>query len=532
MMKQMSGEQALALGAIQCGLKLATGYPGAPSTTVMDTLIKEAANHDYRVEWSTNEKVAVEVAVGASIAGHRSLVCIKNVGLNAAIDPLMALNITRIIGGMVLVIGDDPGAYGSQNDQDSRPLANFLEVPWFEPKDPKQAFELIQKSFSWSEKYEIPVFLRITRPFSLMHSSMMKIMGTQNPPTKFKEIAGDRFVPHPGNAVGKHQDLRKRLDLFSKDEEVVSFNIDGGKDTSSGIIAGGHCGEKLLEVIGRNLNIHDLSILFLTVVYPLPKRMILEFLQGKKEILILEEHQPVISQQIQAIGSALPHTIKFHDIATSGELFRWQIAEKIKSLFPRVNVNSKYVRENTANEKPIVHSHCTECRYDEVLNLIDSVAADDGKSPYYIGDPGCLVTVSDRLHVKLAMGGAVAITSGLSRFAAKNILPVALFGDSSFFHSTIPALCNAYQQEDDFLMVLLNNNVAMTTGSQPHPGTGRNTFGDTAPKLSMKHIAAECGVSGIFDFNIDDPKSDVLAKLKDAMSSKGLRMVICDIWLQ
>ncbi|MFC1562407.1 indolepyruvate ferredoxin oxidoreductase subunit alpha, partial [candidate division KSB1 bacterium] len=164
--RTMNGDQAHAYGALAAGVKLVTGYPGSPSTGTHETLIELAKDHKIYVEWSTNEKVAVEMAIGASIAGKRSLVCTKSVGMNMMIDPLMALNITPVHGGLVILLGDDPGAYGSQNDQDTRPAACLLEIPMMEPSDPAEAFNMMQEAFEVSERLTTPVIIRETRSFT------------------------------------------------------------------------------------------------------------------------------------------------------------------------------------------------------------------------------------------------------------------------------------------------------------------------------------------------------------------------------
>ena len=212
---KFSGEEAIAQGAIDAGVYLATGYPGSPGTGIMEFLIKHQPQ--IEAEWSVNEKVAIETAHGATIGGARALVCVKNVGLNAMVDPIMAMNLSPLSGGLVVVVGDDPGAYGSQNDQDSRPLAHLFELPWFEPFHPEQAYTLTKRSFAWSERFGMPIFLRITRSFSQMREVFETSRNDVTPSAHTLQLDNnDRYIPQPSNAVKKHSELQDRLGSFAE----------------------------------------------------------------------------------------------------------------------------------------------------------------------------------------------------------------------------------------------------------------------------------------------------------------------------
>jgi indolepyruvate ferredoxin oxidoreductase alpha subunit len=209
--KVLNGDQAMAYGALASGVKLVTSYPGAPSAGTVQTLINLAKTHHFHVEWSCNEKVAMEMGIGASIAGRRALICVKSVGMNLVIDPLMALNLTPVKGGLVILLGDDPGGYGSQNDQDTRPLASFLEMPLLEPSTPEEGYHMVQEAFTISERYNTAVIIRETRGFTLQEESVAM---TAIPYPEFNlgfKSEPWRFVPVPKNAVEKHKDLHQRL---------------------------------------------------------------------------------------------------------------------------------------------------------------------------------------------------------------------------------------------------------------------------------------------------------------------------------
>lgn len=516
--KLLNGEEAIAWGAISAGVKIVTGYPGSPGTEVMNCIFHNSEEYEITAEWSVNEKVAAEVAIGASIAGLRSLVCVKNVGLNAMLDPLMVLNLTPVNGGLVFLIGDDPGAYGSQNDQDSRPLVHLLEMPWIEPATAADGYKMALECFELSEKYQIPFFIRIIRAYGKEREEI-EVKEIQHHHLSVPPEIKDRFIPNPSNSVSKHQVLRRILEKLK--EEVTDSYCQVTGDGKLGIIASGHTYSKLLNVLqGENWS-ENLSILKLGMIYPLGQKAIMDFIKSVKHVLILEEHHPVLEMQIRSIvqieGLQVPiHGKLDNSLVSTGEMFRWQIKRIVEQLSHGLKLNPNYSSENEEKERAKLKGHCSDCRYDEVLDMIDKICQSRKLKPFYFGDPGCLVTVTDRIHAKYAMGGAVALASGLSK-AGTDRFAIALFGDSSFFHSAIGAICDASYHKAKILMILLDNGSALTTGGQAHPGTP-----EAIGNLSMSQIARQCGAT---IFEIELGSNDQHELMTKAIDEPGLRLV-------
>jgi indolepyruvate ferredoxin oxidoreductase alpha subunit len=527
-LERLNGDQSLAYGALSCGVSLVTSYPGSPSSGTVETLIGLAKRHDFYVEWSSNEKVAIEMGIGASIAGCRSLVCTKSVGLNAMVDPLMALNLTPVNGGLVILLGDDPGGYGSQNDQDSRSLVSSLEMPMLEPSGPAEAYAMIHEAFRVSEKFRTAVIIRITRAFSQQE----EMVSVSDEPFRRADIdlvrEPYRFVPVPKNAVEKHKALHERLEAVRDWAESSVFNRVTGSG-KKGIIAAGFAFKKLCDVMGEELP-KELCLLKLSVLYPLPQKTIADFLRECHEILVIEESEPFLETHIRAIaherecpakmtGKKNPHFTR------EGEVFRWQIQRALIEFIPGFVPERKYPKEKESEEKPKKKNHCAACRYDEVLDRLEEAAENLGQKPLLIGDPGCLVTVADRLDAKFALGSAVGVADGLSKVGIGE-RAVAIFGDSSFFHSTLPAICNAAHNRSDILMVVLDNKAAATSGFQPHPGVGKNAVGQEVPNLDIEEVARAFGVKKILSSGIDEKGTELKEIFRDALSLQELTLVI------
>ena len=529
--KSLNGDQALAFGALDSGVKLVTSYPGSPSSGTVETLIEHAEQQNFYIEWSSNEKVAMEMGIGASIAGRRALVCTKSVGLNAMIDPLMALNLTPVHGGLVILLGDDPGGYGSQNDQDSRPLASFLEIPMLEPSYPSEGYAMMREAFNASELYKTPLIIRHTRAFTL-----------QNEPVKIREKdyqninhgllkESFRFVPVPSNVVEKHKDLHKRLEAFGNWSENIPFNRSYGFG-KEGIIGAGFAFQKLQDVLG-NSPPKEFKLLKLGVLYPLPKKVIADFLQECRKVLIVEENEPYIEIQIKAIAHDIGCSTKIFGkldkhIHREGELYRWQIQKALLSFFPEFERKKNYSKNDEEDERPEKENFCAECGYIDILDRLEAAAERLGQKTVLVGDPGCLVTVADRLDAKYAMGSAVGVADGLTKAGIEKKV-VAIFGDSSFFHSSIPAICNVVHNRSSIMMVVLDNAATAASGFQPHPGVGRDAMGQKAPSSDIGQIARACGVKHVFSTGSQNSSSDLEKIFHKALACRELCLVIVRI---
>jgi len=298
--KTLNGDQAIAYGAMDSGVKLVTSYPGSPSSGTVETIIDLAQEHEIYVEWSGNEKIAMEMGIGASIAGRRALVCVKSVGMNVMVDPLMVLNLTPVNGGLVILLGDDPGAYGSQNDQDTRPLVSMLEIPMLEPAGPAEGYFMTQEAFNISEQYGTAVIIRITRSFT----QQLESVPMTNVPYRASNLGlvreSWRFVPVPRNAVEKHKNLHKNLKALGQWAGQLPYNRVSGSGIK-GVVGAGFAYRKLLDIISGK-PAEGFRLLKLSCLYPLPENLIAGFLRDCKEILVLEENEPYVETHIKAIA--------------------------------------------------------------------------------------------------------------------------------------------------------------------------------------------------------------------------------------
>jgi indolepyruvate ferredoxin oxidoreductase alpha subunit len=527
-LQTMTSAQALAYGALASGVKVVTSYPGSPSSETIEVLIALAEGHGLHVEWSSNEKVAMEIGIGASIAGRRALVGTKSVGMNVMIDPLMALNLTPVHGGLVILLGDDPGGYGSQNDQDTRPLAPMLEMPWLEPATPGEGYAMLRAAFVVSEQYHTAMVLRVTRSFIQQVQPVELLAEPYRQPDLGLVRELWRFVPVPRNVVEKHRALHERLTALEHWADGASFNrLDGAGDL--GIVAAGFVYQKLLDVLGNGLR-KDLRLLKLGVLYPLPRALVSRFLAGCREVLMLEENEPYLETQLKALahdsgcrarilGKQSGHTRR------EGELFRWQIQQALERFLPGFVPARNYLEEDESAERPPRENHCAGCRFGVILDALRAAAARLGQDPVLVGDPGCLAMVGDRLDAKYAIGSAVGVADGLSRAGILE-RAVALFGDSSFFHTTLPAIANAVHHGSDILMVVLDNGATVTSGFQPHPGAARDALGRPAPALDIERIARACGVAWVRTIGPDDLDTRLHAVFHEGLSQRGLTLIV------
>jgi len=529
--RTLNGDEALAYGALSSGITLVTGYPGSPSSGTVETLIDLAETFPLCIEWSSNEKVAVEMGIGASIAGRRALVCTKSVGLNVMLDPLMAFNLTPAHGGLVILVGDDPGAYGSQNDQDSRPLAAFLEMPLMEPAGPAEGYQMMKEAFSISERYRAAVIVRITRSFAQDVESVEVDAQMQAPVNAGLSLDPFRFMPIPLNAVKKHSELHETIEALAIWSETAPFNQVSGRG-NKGIITAGFAYKKLKDVLEAG-TCDSYRLLKLGVLFPLPRDTISRFLEECEEVLIVEENEPFLEIYIKALAQECGFTTriigkKSRHISREGELFRWQLQRAVMEFLPRYVATTEYLESMEASERPAKENYCTDCRYDEVLDQLEGAARQLGIKPVLIGDPGCLVTVADRLLGKYAIGSAVAVADGISKAGCDERV-VALFGDSAFFHSSIPAICSAAFHGSDILMIVLDNKATAASGFQPNPGVKRDALGNAREALDIEQIARACGVKRVYSTSLDSELRPLGEVFRAVLRRPELTLVIVRI---
>jgi indolepyruvate ferredoxin oxidoreductase alpha subunit len=490
------GTEALAHGALAGGVSAVTSYPGTPGSLPAALLASKADELGFLFDWSLNERIALEKATGASMAGGRALVCVKSVGMNVLVDPLMSLNYTGVNGGLVILLGDDPGAYGSQNDQDSRLLVAFAELPLLEPQTPEQAFEMMRSGFALSEKLDLAVIIRITRSFSQAKSAgslpPLDYVPSRKAPLRDPGI----FVPNPNNAVALHAQLHDKLAAAAEILEASPFNLKAGSGQFA-IITAGFAAQKLRDVIGAHLP-HSVTLMNLGTLLPLPEGQLARLVAASEQVLVLEESEPFIENQLKAIaqtaGLRTPIFGKTSGhVPQVGELFRWQIQAALAQLLPDITAVQDFSAEQELQEHPHRKAPCAGCDYEQLMDGLQAGAVAAGLEPFLAVDPGCIVKVAERIHAKFAIGSAIALAEGYS-LAQAGEKTLAIIGDSGFFHSNLSALCSAAVNTANVLVVVVENGGAQTTGGQASPNMGRTDQGALAPRLDILDLSRACGI--------------------------------------
>lgn len=531
-LRTISGDESIAYGACLSGVRVAASYPGSPSSRCMDKLFSLAASVDMHVEWSANEKVALETAVGASMGGVPALMACKGVGFNVALDPIMVANLTDVGAGLVILLGDDPGAWASQNDQDTRPIAAGTELPMMEPATPAEGVQMTMSAFKLSREMQMPVIVRITKSFGAMEQDV--VIEDLKAPAPLEahpfEREPMRWISVPTNAVSRHRRQHERVDAITEQFETVSFNQASGSGRY-GIIASGFTHTKLGEVLGKAVTEH-FRILKLGIVNPIPPRLIADFLASVEMVLVLEENEPFVEAYIKRIaydaGLSTPIHGKFnHVVAREGELFRWQISEALSAYCKEWTPISEFRPEDEVKHMPSLSGLPQDCPYTPVFQILRELSSDLGLEPVFVVDPGCAIKMNtapfDMLDVKYSMGSSIGIASGLVLAGVSDPV-VAVVGDSDFFHLGVNALFNVAHQGTDLLVIILDNGTTALSGFQPVPGHSSNGVKEDRT-LSIEGVAGACHADYM---EVIDPWNHREAKkhLQKALSGKGLRVLV------
>jgi indolepyruvate ferredoxin oxidoreductase alpha subunit len=524
----LSGSQALAYGALEAGVRLVTSYPGSPATDTVEAIQRLADQHT-QVRWTINEKSAADAALGYSLAGKRALLCVKAPGFNVALDSLMVANLAPGDGGFVILAGDDPSGWASQNEEDTRPLAHALEIPLLEPASVADAREVMRYAFSLSEEMCIPVVVRITRALTL---DKAEIPALQIPETieKTREFhrQPDRWTVLPIHVVDLHQRLQAKMKSIQDTFERSHFNQVEGSGTR-GIIAAGYAYQKLKDIL-KEVDSASLNLLKLTTLSPLPENRIAAFLQGLESVLVIEELAPFLETQVQALaqrkGLALPiyGRLSGH-LPGAGELFEDTLVNALSRFAPGVEWPEYPHVERTM---PSRASLCDGCPYipafDHLLHVLER---NGGRDDFVItGETGCLVRAQlppwEILDMKYSMGSSIGIATGLAQ-AGINKKLIALSGDSAFLHNGLGELIDAVQTGVDLLVVLLDNNKTAMTGGQPHPATRS----ENSNPVDLGSLVRAAGVNHL---RIVDPEDALSTRsaYEEGLTNPGVSVVIID----
>jgi len=483
----MYGNEAIARGAYDAGCAVATGYPGTPSTEIIESM---ARYRDIHVEWSTNEKVALEVAIGASLSGRRALCTMKMVGLNVASDPLMTVSYMGVRGGLVIVSADDPGMHSSQNEQDNRWYGKFGKVPVLEPGDSEEAYRFTREAFEISEKFDTAVILRSTTRISHARSLVTpaeRILPTQIPYQK----EATKYVMLPGNARRRKPLVLQRLRALEEFAETSPLNSVEWGDTSVGFITGGIAYQYVKEAFP------EASVLKLGMSYPLPRRLIADFVQKVGKVFVVEELDAFWETEIRAMGLPVHGKDVFPEIGElSPEIIRVGVARCLGEAAPNQGTLSEPAGQMVPDpatlpaRPPVLCPGCPHRSVYYVLRKLNlTVTGDIGC--YTLGALPPLSSLDTTTCMGASIGHAQGMRLGLPEDKAKKV--VAVIGDSTFMHSGITPLLNMTYNGVDAPVLILDNGTTAMTGHQGHPGAGLNARHEEAPKASIEAIAAACG---------------------------------------
>jgi indolepyruvate ferredoxin oxidoreductase alpha subunit len=481
-MKQiLLGNEAFARGAYEAGVRVAAAYPGTPSTEITENMAKYPEVYS---EWSPNEKVALEVALGASIGGARSLCCMKHVGLNVAADPLFTAAYTGVNGGLVIIVADDPGMHSSQNEQDSRYYARSAHVPMLEPSGSMEAKEYMKAAFELSERFDTPVLVRSSTRIS--HSRGLVETGERKE-VPLKEYKKDvrKYVMMPGMARGRHIVVEKRMNDIAEFAETYELNQAEMNDLSVGVITSGITYTYIKEVMPKA------SVLKLGMVHPLPKKLIAEFAGKVDKLYVIEELEPFIEDQIRAMG--IPCEGK--------ELFTRQGEYSVNMLKEKLlGEKTDFTEIKDLPQRPPVL--CAGCPHRAVFYTINKLKLTA------MGDIGCytlgVLPPLNAMDAVVCMGASIGMTMGMEKARGKDTAKntVAVIGDSTFIHSGITGLIDMVYNKATSTVLILDNSTTGMTGHQNHPGTGKDIFGNQSPQLD---IVALCKTIGVKNISVVDP---------------------------
>ncbi len=480
----MLGNEAIARGAYEAGVKVSSAYPGTPSTEISEYLVQY--RDDVYEEWAPNEKVATEVAVGASLAGARAMACMKHVGLNVAADPLYSVSYMGVNGGLVIVVADDPGLYSSQNEQDTRMVARAAQIPVIEPSDSAEAKDFFKTAFELSEQFDRPFIFRTTT--RLAHSQgLVELCGRVEPEDKPYEKNVTKNVMMPGNAKIRHIEIEKRNLELAEAANTLPINVVEMNDTRIGVITSGIPYQYVKEALP------DASVLKLGMVNPLPRKLIEDFASKVDTLYIVEELDPVIEEQVKSWG------IK----AIGKEIFTVQGEYSANMLREAILKQDLELKEpaKAPGRPPILCPGCPHRSVFYVLNKLKMHAA---------GDIGCYtlgaVAPLSVIDTTMCMGSSISTLHGMEKAKGKDYIKnwVAVIGDSTFMHTGVNSLMNMVYNNATGTVIIMDNSTTGMTGHQDHAATGKTLQGDPTYAINIQALCRAIGVKNVCEINAFD----------------------------
>lgn len=533
MLQLVTGEQALALGALSSGVRFVTGYPGTPSKEVFAALQQFQAERKASIafHWAVNEKVALELAIGATLAGLPSLVCVKSVGMNVLLDALMTVNLTGVPAPLVIALGDDPSAWTSQNEQDTRWLALMSELPLLEPTSVQEAPTLMRHAFALSATFALPVIVRFSKAFALAKAEVSEDVSQ---PLTVPDRDRLPSIASGGNAVSLHAALHEKLRKVETLWNEAEFNRAEGFGQIA-LLAVGFCATKLHQVLSSlGVASGELRRISLATSFPLPRRWLAEQLSGAAQVLVVEEGEPFVEGQLAALAHEfrLPLAVRGKrtgELPREGELTPRQIGLALRSF---LSIPAEALEQLPDPQRPVgFHLRfCDGCPFPPFLEALQQVCAERGWEPVVAADPGCAIVAIGApyqlVRIKHSMGGAVNFVAALAKLEQNpKRRYIALVGDSDFFHGAFLGVLNAAAWRAPISVLIVDNGGAAFTGGQPHLGSGFDAEGNFVAPIAMERLleAANIPVRVVSPFQ----KEELFAAMQWVMdTNEGLRTLV------
>jgi len=503
----LSGNEAVARGAFEAGCRFGAAYPGTPSTEIMENYARYPGVH---AQWSPNEKVAFEVAIGASLGGAKALCTMKHVGVNVAADPLMTFAYTGVNGGFVFISADDPEMHSSQNEQDNRRWGPFAKIPILEPSDSQECRDFVIKAFEISKEFDTPVMLRLTTRIS--HSKGIVEIGEAKEPKPAKYVKNiQKYTMMPNFAKVRHTVVEQRMKKLKDYAEDFELNREESGNKEIGIITGGISYQYVKELLP------DASVFKIGMTYPLPIDNIRRFASKVNRLLVVEELEPFYEELLKINGIECEGK---QYLSVEGELN----PERLRKGLIEAGILNNGSFKITAGEKVIPRPPvlCPGCAHRGVFHNLKKAKAD------VFGDIGCYTLAGfeplEALHTTICMGASIgnAIGASLVRGTDK---PVAIIGDSTFLHSGMTGLLDAVYNQATITLVILDNRATAMTGGQQHPATGFNLMGGEAPAVDIPNLVRALGVKNVRvvdPYNLEETKTAV----QESMAEEGPSVII------
>ena len=502
----MLGNAAIARGLWEAGVKVASAYPGTPSTEISENLVQY--KDDLYCEWAPNEKVAAEVAFGASVAGVRSFACMKMVGFNVAADPVYSAAYAGVGRGMVLCVADDPGVYSSQNEQDTRAVSRAAQVPVLEPSDSQEAKDFAELAYEISETYDKPVVIRTTT--RLAHSQgMVELCPREEVPDKPYEKNIAKNVMLPANAIRRHVIVEDQMEKLAEDAcSMEKLNRMEIRDTKIGFITSG------IPYLYVREAMPEASTLKLGLVHPLPRKLIEEFASKVDRLIIFEELMPVIEEQVKSWGIACDGKNIFTKL---GEYSANMIREKLLGM----EIDAVQA-ENTPNRPPIL---CPGCPHRSTFWALKRLKL------HVAGDIGCYtlgaVPPLATLETCLCMGASISSLHGMGKAKGEDYLRdwVSVIGDSTFMHTGVNSLMNMVYNQSTGTVIILDNRITAMTGHQDNPATGRTLMGEVVPAIDFEKFCQGLGIEHVYTVNALD-QQELMETVKREVKADHLSVIV------